>query len=81
MNKWNFDSKRWSKDVRDSRVALGYSVRELAFKTGIQTTTLHRIITGKREPYMTEFIHICAFLNLEAVEYFDVDEIQMRMRL
>lgn len=79
MEKFTFDNKRWTQDCRNACMLKGFSYRDLENGVGKSYSTIHRILTDKREPMMSEFILLCAVLDLEAITYFDVDEVQLRM--
>lgn len=79
MSKFIFDNERWLKDMRKSRNKLGESMRDLGSKVGVSASTICRIENGTYEPSISEFIRICASLDMVAIEYFDEDEVQLRL--
>ncbi len=79
MDTFVFDNERWSRDCIVSMRRQRYSYRTLAQKLPISSAHINKLFNGLREPKMSVFIIICAVLGLSAIEYFDIDEVQMKM--
>ena len=78
-DKYIFANERWCNDLVKSMQSKGMSYRKLADKLPMSSSSIFRIASGRNSPTLDEFIIICAVLDLEAITYFDEDQVQYRM--
>lgn len=79
MAKFIFDNERWVSDINSAQAKKGISLRKMSSKVGLSASSLCRIKTGGYEPRISDFMRICAVLDLEAITYFDENDVQMKM--
>ena len=75
---WKFREKAF-RDKLQRYIKDDNSIRDEAKHLPMSHSTLHRIMTGKRDVKMDEFMHICNRMSVDPIEFFDDDEFQLRM--
>lgn len=74
---WIFDSERFASDFK--KFCQESSYRYVATMLPYSSSTLWRIATNNKDITVDELIRCCHAMKCDPLQYFDVDELQLRM--
>ena len=70
----SLDAKRLSERLLSRRKELGWSLRELAERSGVSTSAVHAMEQGNTRAQLDNFVAVLAALDVRPEYVFDVDE-------